>query len=185
MMVVLNKFTPTTDTPTELFGQLYKSHFRRLYVHAFSILRNETWAREAVQQVFLRLWEKQQLLSGDKALNAYLYKAVSNESINRLKQQSRIRRHQYQDGQPADTHVRAGETSELKELEQTIAAVLQELPEKRRLVFQLSRYEELSYAEIATQLGVSVKAVEKHITLALKLFRKRLKHYLPLLFLIV
>jgi RNA polymerase sigma-70 factor (ECF subfamily) len=80
--------------------------------------------------------------------------------------------------------ISSAENSGVKDLERAIAEVLDELPDKCRMVFKLSRYEELKYGEIADKLGISVKAVEKHITKALKVFRVKLKDYLPLFFLL-
>jgi RNA polymerase sigma-70 factor (ECF subfamily) len=66
------------------------------------------------------------------------------------------------------------------ELETRILNAIQVLPEQCRLVFQLSRFEELKYQEIADQLSISVKTVENHMGKALKIMREELKDYLPL-----
>ena len=66
------------------------------------------------------------------------------------------------------------------ELEIRITEAMKTLPEQCRLVFQLSRFEELKYQEIADQLQISVKTVENHMGKALKLMREQLKDYLPL-----
>ena len=67
------------------------------------------------------------------------------------------------------------------ELEERIYKALNKLPEQCRLVFKLSRFEELKYAEIAEQLNISVKTVENQMGKALKIMREQLKDYLPLL----
>jgi RNA polymerase sigma-70 factor, ECF subfamily len=74
------------------------------------------------------------------------------------------------------THSVAG-----SELELRIQEAMEKLPEQCRLVFKLSRFEELKYAEIAEQLNISVKTVENHMGKALKIMREQLKDYLPLL----
>ena len=66
------------------------------------------------------------------------------------------------------------------ELEWKIQEAMKTLPEQCRLVFQLSRFEELKYSEIADQLQISVKTVENHMGKALKMMREQLKEYLPL-----
>jgi RNA polymerase sigma-70 factor (ECF subfamily) len=66
-------------------------------------------------------------------------------------------------------------------LETRIQQAIEKLPEQCRLVFKLSRFEELKYNEIAEQLDISVKTVENHIGKALKIMREQLKDYLPLL----
>lgn len=167
-----------------VFEQLFRSQFRKLYVHAFGIVREETAAREVVQQVFFKLWRKKELLNKPVPLNAYLYKAVYNESINHLNRVKLWSAHNQARQKLISDTISSGERSDVKDLERKIAEVLSELPDRCRTVFQLSRYEELKYEEIAEKLGISVKAVEKHITKALKIFRLKLKDYLPLFFLL-
>jgi RNA polymerase sigma-70 factor (ECF subfamily) len=67
------------------------------------------------------------------------------------------------------------------ELESRIYSAMEALPEQCRLVFKLSRFEELRYQEIADQLSISIKTVENHMGKALKIMREQLKDYLPLL----
>jgi RNA polymerase sigma-70 factor (ECF subfamily) len=67
------------------------------------------------------------------------------------------------------------------ELDQKIGDALLALPEQCRLVFKMSRFEELKYAEIAEQLNISIKTVENQIGKALKIMREELKEYLPIL----
>jgi len=67
------------------------------------------------------------------------------------------------------------------ELENKIQEAMEALPEQCRLVFKLSRFEELKYAEIAAQLSISIKTVENHMGKALKIMREQLKDYLPVL----
>jgi RNA polymerase sigma-70 factor (ECF subfamily) len=66
------------------------------------------------------------------------------------------------------------------DLESKIYLAMKALPEQCRLVFQLSRFEELKYQEIADQLQISVKTVENQMGKALKIMRTQLKEYLPL-----
>src|SRR5690606_34527687 len=66
------------------------------------------------------------------------------------------------------------------ELERRINAAIETLPEQCRMVFKLSRFEELKYAEIAAQLNISIKTVENHMGKALKIMREQLQDYLPL-----
>lgn len=72
-----------------------------------------------------------------------------------------------------------------KELEQQFREALNELPEQCRTVFQLSRFEELKYREIADKLNISVKTVENHMGKALKLLRLKLVDFLPFLFIFI
>lgn len=74
---------------------------------------------------------------------------------------------------------------ETSELEVKIADALQTLPEQCRLVFTMSRYRELKYAEIADELGISIKTVENHMGKALRMMREELKDYLPIILILM
>ena len=67
------------------------------------------------------------------------------------------------------------------ELEQHLSKALDKLPEKCRAIFHLSRFEELKYQEIANQLNISIKTVETHMGKALRILRKEMKEFLPLI----
>jgi len=166
------------------FEQTFKSHFRRLHSYAFTILKDEAEAEEIVQQVFYKLWERTQTQPFSGSLNAYLYRAVHNESLNFLKHQQVRTNHKLhvaysmkQQTADSDKKVVASE------LEKHIHAALNELPEQCRTIFQLSRFDELKYLEIAHKLGLSVKTVENQMGKALKLMRIKLLHFLKFLIL--
>ena len=67
------------------FEQVFKTHFKNLHAYAFSMLQDEMAAEEMVQNVFYKLWERNQNLSIEGSVAAYLYRAVHNESLNYLK----------------------------------------------------------------------------------------------------
>ena len=71
------------------------------------------------------------------------------------------------------------------ELEHKIHQAIETLPEQCRLIFKLSRFEELRYAEIAEQLHISVKTVENQMGKALKIMREHLRDYLPLIIIVM
>lgn len=73
----------------------------------------------------------------------------------------------------------ASDKAETGELEQRYQRALDELPDQCRAIFQLSRFSDLKYREIAEQLGLSVKTVEAQMSKALKLLRAKLADYLP------
>jgi RNA polymerase sigma-70 factor (ECF subfamily) len=109
---------------------------------------------------------------------AYLFRAVRNTSLNMLKHkkvESNFAQHELLTSQrsvePLGTH----------ELEDRISQALEKLPEQCRIVFKMSRFEELKYAEIADELNISVKTVENQIGKALKIMREQLRDYLPLI----
>ena len=168
------------------FETVFKMHFKNLHAYACSITKEETAAEEVVQNVFVKLWERSEALSITGSVAAYLYRAVYNESLNYLKHQKV--RSAY--GQHV-THTMKNETEhggkklQLKELEGRLAEAMNDLPEQCRTIFQLSRFEELRYREIADCLGLSIKTVENQMGKALKLLREKLADVLIFILLFI
>jgi len=166
------------------FEEIFKSHFKRLHSYAFTILKDKAEAEEIVQQVFFKLWERTQTQSFTGSLNAYLYRAVHNESLNFLKHRQVRANHQLQVAYSMKQQTSDSDKKVVAaELEKHIHTALNELPEQCRTIFQMSRFDELKYIEIADKLGLSVKTVENQMGKALKLMRIKLYHFLKLLIL--
>jgi len=161
-----------------LFEKVFKCYFKSLHLYACTIVKNETVAEEMVQNVFYKLWEKKEQIPDTQSVAAYLYRAVHNESLNYLKHAKvKAAYHAYAVSNAIDHD--AADPAAIKELEQKIEAALQELPEQCRTIFQLSRFEDMKYREIADTLGISVKTVESQMGKALKILRMKLVEFLP------
>lgn len=168
------------------FEQVFKTHYKNLHAYAFSILKDEMAAEEMVQNVFYKLWTRTESLSISGSLAAYLYRAVNNESLNYLKHQKVKAVHglhiaYHMNGQTDS----ASKRLHLKELEARLHIALNELPEQCRTIFQLSRFEELRYREIADRLNLSIKTVENQMGKALKILRAKLVDFLPVTLLFI
>jgi len=164
------------------FERVFKTHYKNLYAYAFSILKDEDEADETVQQVFFKLWERSEQLSISGPLAAYLYRAVYNESLNFLKHQKVKESHRLHVAYSMKNKAEQPQVKVTgKELEKKFREALNELPEQCRTVFQLSRFEDMKYKEIADKLDISVKTVENHMGKALKLLRTKLVDFLTLL----
>jgi RNA polymerase sigma-70 factor (ECF subfamily) len=145
------------------FEQVFKSHFKNLHAYAATILKDDIMAEEMVQNVFFKMWEKNTPLSIPGSITAYLYRAVHNESLNYMKHQKVKAAYQAHNSfHTKNTSESASKKILFKELSEKLHQALNELPEQCRTVFQLSRFEELRYREIADQLNISVKTVENH-----------------------
>jgi RNA polymerase sigma-70 factor (ECF subfamily) len=168
------------------FEQVFKANFKSLHAYALSMLKDEATAEEMVQNVFYKLWERTDTISIPGSLRAYLYRAVHNESLNYLKHRKVRSQHQLYVSHRMNEHTdTASKKVQLKELEKKLAEALNELPEQCRTIFQLSRFEELRYREIADRLNISVKTVENQMGKALKLLRLKLVDFLPLVFFLI
>ena len=163
------------------FEGVYKYFIRPLHVYAISILRDDDTAKGMVQNVFLKLWERRERLELSGSIKAYLYGAVYNECLNNLRHQKIKVNHQQHVMHTTKDNGEEGTGMELLDLKEKLQQAMNELPEKCRTVFQLSRFEDLKYKEIADQMGISIKTVENQMGKALKTLRLKLVDYLPLI----
>jgi len=168
------------------FEQMFKTHFKRLHAYAFTILRDEIQAEEMVQQVFFKLWERSENLSLTGSVSSYLYRAVHNESLNYIKHQKVRSNHQLNVAYSMKNEVEHPAKKIMAgELEKKIHSALNELPEQCRTIFQMSRFDELKYREIADKLDISVKTVESQMSKALRLLRVKLVDFLIFILLFI
>ncbi|KYP15057.1 RNA polymerase sigma-70 factor [Flavihumibacter sp. CACIAM 22H1] len=175
-----------TDYGMLHFEEVFKTHFKELHSYACTLVKDDMVAEEMVQQVFFRIWEKKEQLSIHSSATAYLYRSVYHECLNYLKHQKVKTAYQVYAKTTADTGTgSAAQKIQLSELQQHLNKALNELPEQCRTIFQMSRYEELKYQEIADRLGLSIKTIENQMGKALRILREKLKDFLPLLLLIL
>lgn len=163
------------------FEMIFKTYYKPLCHYAHSFLNDKNEAEEVVQTTFIKIWEKKNELSVQSSLKAYLYSMVRNGCLNVIKHEKVKQLHTKWHVQETERSRELVEEKVLSnDLESKIYLAMKALPEQCRLVFQLSRFEELKYQEIADQLQISVKTVENQMGKALKIMRVQLKEYLPL-----
>ena len=177
-----------TNLNEAAFEILFKQYFKPLcaycqYRFGFGL----DVAKDVVHTSFIKLWETRVNISSDLTVKAYLYKIVSNISLDILKHDKVKQKHVKQAIQntPISTSLKNFNDSELKQLIFDIDSAISELPEQMRKIFLLSRDEGLKYTEIASVLQISPKTVETQMSRALVKLRQRLSHYLALLALIL
>lgn len=166
----------------QVFETIFRTYYERLCNYANTILNDMDEAEEMVQSAFLNVWEKHDTLEIHTSVKSYLYRAVHNSCLNRVKHY-KVRK-TYGDSVKNQTELLHDDASQDlvgRELDSIVANAIDSLPDQCKLVFKLSRFENLTYAEIAEQLGISVKTVENHMVKALKVLREKLKDYLPVL----
>lgn len=165
----------------KIVEEAFKNNFKALHAYAHTIVQDESMAEEIVQTIFLKLWETSARMTIHTSLKAYLYKSVYHESLNQLKHQ-KVQRKYMEQAMAEQKQIQAEHWDEAdKELRLQLKGALQQLPEKCRTVFQLSRFEGLKYQEIADKLDISLKTVEAHMGKAMKLLRIKLADFLPFL----
>jgi RNA polymerase sigma-70 factor, ECF subfamily len=168
------------------FEMIFKTYYQTLCNYAYSFVQDRDEAEEIVQSTFLSVWEKKENLAIHTGVKPYLYAMVRNASLNVLKHEKIKQQHVATQLSVAERSTESvTRTVMASELEERIYKAMNKLPEQCRMVFKLSRFEELKYAEIADQLNISIKTVENQMGKALKIMREQLKDYLPLLFVLM
>ena len=148
----------------------YKQLFLKYYVPVRRfltvILSDFEMAQDVAQDIFLKVWLNRDGLSEEKSIKSLVYTMARNAAINNLKQTGAKKV-----GDIEDYVITSSETTDKVEadsLQSYLLFRIAQMPEKRRKIFMMSRYDCMKNKDIATQLGISVRTVEKHIELALK-----------------
>jgi RNA polymerase sigma-70 factor (ECF subfamily) len=169
----------------QAFESIFKRYHVELFRFALKYVRLPSLAEDIVQDVLLYLWERRQELTITASLKAYLMAAVKHRALDYLK--SQYAQQVYEGDLPENlpTPTQADTPLQVQQLTEAIGRAIEELPEKCRVIYTLSRNAELTYPEIADQLGLSVKTVEAQMGIALRKLRTRLQGYELLLFWLV
>lgn len=171
------------------FKVIYNTYVSRLYYFIYEYVPYDDLVENIIQDTLMTLWEKKGDLNDDTNFGAYLYTVAKNNCLLKLRDK-KYQRRIFESTDLSQLDVNANmdalgilDTSTLifSEIDSIIDNTLKGLPPQCKNVFQLSRFESKKNKEIAEELGISVKAVEGHITKALKLFKSSLKDYLPIM----
>lgn len=161
------------------FQTLFEEKYPGLVKLGYQYVADEDVAKDMVQQVFIRFWEKKESLFIENTINGYLRKMVVNECLAFLR--TKKRRHDLiQPVLNKPPHLSNDTDTPVlqNELQEQINGAIETLPEKCGLVFKMSRFESMTYKEIADELNISIKTVENQIGTALKKLRFSLRDYL-------
>lgn len=170
----------------DAFAEIYNRYWSNLYWSAYNIIKNESVAQDAVQEVFIALWQRNTEVD-IQTLNAYLHQAVRFQILKAIKKQKADEQF-YSRLVNITANIVYENPLHFKEQESLLKDILDTLPEDCKLIFHLSREEQMTYKQIALHLNISEKTVEKKMTLCLKHFRQVLqenKHILMMMVLII
>lgn len=157
------------------FTEIYNRYWNRMLTVAANKVDNIADAEEIVQDIFVSIWKRREFLELVSTFNNYLAVSVKYRVIKLLAKRKNHQKY-------TDTVVHKGSLSDnstqelldFEALKNELSKVVADLPERCRLVYQLSRDEGLSQKQIAATLGISEKTVEAHLGKALKVLRKNL-----------
>ncbi len=155
------------------FKEIFKRYWSKLYIYAYNVFHDKDICEDIIQEVFSNLWTRRKSLQVEN-VSAYLYQSVKFQIFKQFRQRKLIDRHTSEFDNFISSH-RIDESVEYEELHNRVENLISELPEQRRMIFKLSRSEELSNKEIASLLHISIQTVKNQISSALKSIRKSLK----------
>ncbi|MBV8256116.1 MAG: RNA polymerase sigma-70 factor [Chitinophaga sp.] len=151
------------------FIALYNQHYPSLYSYILHFIAIPQLAEDALQEVFIKIWEIRERVDPERSFRGYLYRITRNHVFKLLKKiaadeelRSRAMMELHRQTEDADTRLL------WKQYEALLRDAITQLPPQRQRVFRLCREESKSYEEVATELGISRNTVKEHMVLALK-----------------
>ncbi|OFX39265.1 MAG: hypothetical protein A2X05_12505 [Bacteroidetes bacterium GWE2_41_25] len=162
------------------FNTLFKEYGNRLYRFALGYLKSESEAEDVVQEVFTIIWEKRASLKEDLSFRSYLFTIAFNIIRKHFRTKAYLAEY-FKARNVIEQDLQTLNEITYRSLNQYIAKLIDQLPERRREIFIKSRFEGKSIKEIAEELKISHKTVENHITDVLRFIRKNIVFELYLL----
>lgn len=157
---------------------IFDQYYELICKTIFRFVQDPGLTEDLAQEVFIRFWEKRENINIDSNLGAYLRRMAVNEALAYLRKKSRYQADELPIHLPGPQAASADQALEVEELSKSISIAIDSLPPRCRTIFQLSRFEELTYREIGEQLDISIKTVENQMGKALKVLREKLSGYL-------
>jgi len=167
-----------------LYELLFKEYYRPLVVYALKFVGDADAAKEIVQEFFVRMYEKRNNLLIDTSLKSYFYRSVYNSCINYLSHMEMRNRHLKNLSVQTENDFSENQI-DLIELQHRIYDCIEDMPDQCRRIFKMNRFEGLRNEQIAEKLGLSKRTVETQISKALKILRKKLSDYFPVILLFI
>lgn len=176
--VLLHRISVYSDK--EAFSELFKRYHSKLVSFAACFLSDYEEAEDSVSEVFVRLLQKKQELQDIENFEGYLYYSVKNQCLNQLKKNKRknklFTQLDYQDYNTGE-YTQPLQQLLTMELREKIASCVDNLPQKRKLVYKMTKDDGLKIREVAKLLDITEKTVKKHLELAVRDLRTEIERY--------
>jgi RNA polymerase sigma-70 factor (family 1) len=158
------------------FEKLYSLYSKRLLGYLIRLVKSETFACELLQDTFVKIWKNRYNINPNQSFRSYLFRIAENLVYDFFRKTARDKKLQAALINSASSEYRHVEENVCsKENAQLLQHIIDDLPPKRRQVFQLIKIEERSYAEVSVLLHISTSAINDHIVKAAKFIRKHLE----------
>lgn len=155
------------------FEKIFRNFYKSLCLYSKQLVVCPQLAEEIVDDVFCNLWRNRKNIQINSSFRAYLITSIRNRSLDSLRKSKGIRIYVLEDTHAVESDHGAGcDRLIYEELRTQIDSAIQALPGQCRLIFRMSREQDLSYRDIALRLNISVKTVDTQIGRALKHIRK-------------
>lgn len=163
----------------EAFEKLFLRFYEPLCQFSWQFTRSRHVSEELVQEVFLAVWKSRETLNPQKDIKSYLYQSVRNKALNHIKHDQLAEEYNREIEWLSPTPVtQKHHYEEQSEFEKAAKKAIENLPDRARQIYKLSRRDGLTYREISNVMDISVKTVESQMSRALKILRKSLSQYL-------
>lgn len=167
-----------------VFEQIFREYYPLLCNYARRYTHDKLTAEEIVQDFFCKLWDRHDEIIINTFFGSYMRKSVVNHCLNHFRKNETEKKIIDHNNDLEETHGTNDYDSD-GELDSILAKALLELPEKRREIFQMSRFEGLKYQEIAEKLNINIKTVETQMSRSLEFMRQYLKDFISVIALII
>lgn len=152
--------------------ELYNRFWQLLFMSSYNVIKDRELCEDIIQDIFMNIWHNREKLEIHISLKGYMYACARYQVFNHLKKnKDKIHVELFDDLEKRFQHSTPETEMMHDELVQQINLIIETLPDKCRIVYKLSREEQLSHKEIAERLDISTKTVENHITKALQVIR--------------
>lgn len=158
----------------EAFTSLYHTYCNKVYKFCKLYFTNNSSAEEVVQEVFIKLWDIRSYVNENENLEGLLFIITRNMVFDNNRKNFNESFYQISILAAYDKAYDIEEELQAKDLKVYIDRLVDELTPRQKEIFCMSRYEQLSYKEIAEKLDITPKTVERHINDALKYLKKNI-----------
>jgi RNA polymerase sigma-70 factor (ECF subfamily) len=160
---------------SEAFRDLFDHYGKKLFSFSLGYLKDSHEAEEIVQEVFLKIWKVREELLPGKSFDSYIFTIAKNAILNTIRKSKSEQVYLHYAKLHPGKDVLLDDELDFKELEKAYKNSVDQLSPRRKEIFLLSRGQNLTNAEIASKLGISVKTVENQMTSALSEIKRNLR----------